>query len=46
MFNVFSYVLPEELSGMPPNQNIEFVIELVSILLIYIRDPIGWVLSN
>jgi hypothetical protein len=26
-FNEFSNVLPEELSGMPPDRDIEFVIE-------------------
>jgi hypothetical protein len=45
-FNEFSDVLPEELLGMPPDQDIEFVIELVPILLICIRDPIEWLLSN
>jgi hypothetical protein len=39
-FNEFSNVLPKELSGIPPDRDIEFVIELMPILLICIRDPI------
>jgi hypothetical protein len=31
---------------MPPDQDIEFVIEIVPILLVCIRDLIGWPLSN
>jgi hypothetical protein len=42
----FSYVFFEELSDMPLDQDIEYVIELVPILLLCIRDPIGWLLSN
>jgi DNA-directed RNA polymerase subunit F len=34
-------VLPEELSVMPLDSDIEFVIEIVPILLLCIRDPIG-----
>jgi hypothetical protein len=45
-FNKFSDILPEELSVMPPDQDIESMIELVPILLLCIRDPIGWLLSN
>jgi hypothetical protein len=41
-----SDVLSEELPVMPPNHDIEFAIELVPILLLCIRDPIGWMLSN
>jgi hypothetical protein len=40
MFNEFSDVLPEELLGMPPDRDVMFVIELVPILPICIRDPI------
>jgi hypothetical protein len=46
IFNEFSDVLPKELSVMPPDQDIESMIELVPILLLCIRDPIGWLLSN
>jgi hypothetical protein len=42
----FSDVFFEELSDMPLDQDIEYVIELVPILLLCIRDPIGWLLSN
>jgi hypothetical protein len=45
-FNEFFDVLPEKLPGMPPDQDIEFVIELVTILLICVRDLIGWLLSK
>jgi hypothetical protein len=45
-FNEFSDVLPEKLSVMPPDQDNESMIELVPILLVCIRDPIGWLLSN
>jgi hypothetical protein len=31
---------------MPPDQDIEFLIELVTILLLCIRNLIGWPLSN
>jgi hypothetical protein len=31
---------------MPPDQDIKSIIELVPILLLCIRDPIGWLLSN
>jgi hypothetical protein len=31
---------------MPLDSDIEFVIEIVPILLLCIRDPIGWLLSN
>jgi hypothetical protein len=44
--NDFFDVLPEELPGMPPDRDIEFVIEIVSILLVCIGDLIGWSLSN
>jgi hypothetical protein len=33
--NEFSDVLPEELSVVPPDRDIEYVIELVPILLLY-----------
>jgi hypothetical protein len=46
MFNVFLNVLPEELSVMPLDQDIVSMIELVPIVLLCIRDPIGWLLSN
>jgi hypothetical protein len=46
MFNEFFDVLLEELSVMPPDQDIKSMIELVPILLLCIRDPIGWLLSN
>jgi hypothetical protein len=45
-FNEFSDVLPMELPGMPHDRDIESVIELVPILLLCIRDHIGWLLSN
>jgi hypothetical protein len=39
----FPDVFPEELLGMPPNRDIEFVIELVpGTTPIYIRVSIGW----
>jgi hypothetical protein len=46
MVNVFFDVFFQELSGMPPDQDIEFMIELVPILLLDIRDHIGWLLSK
>jgi hypothetical protein len=42
----FSNVLPEELSVVPPERGIEFVIELVLGTAPMYRDPIGWLLSN
>jgi hypothetical protein len=36
----------EELIVMPPDHNIEFVIEIAHKLLLCIRDPIGCLLSN
>jgi hypothetical protein len=39
-------IKPEELPGMPPDRGIELVIEIEPILLLCIRDPIGWLLSN
>jgi hypothetical protein len=45
-FNEFFNVLPKELLVMPPDQDIESVIEIVHILLLCIRDSIGWLLSN
>jgi hypothetical protein len=36
----------EELTVVPPDHDIEFVIEIALELLLYIRDPIGWLLSN
>jgi hypothetical protein len=44
--NEFSDVLPEELPDMPPDRDIEFVIEIVPILLLCISDLIGWPLRN
>jgi hypothetical protein len=44
--NEFSEVFSEELSVMPLNRDIEFVIELYLDLLLCISDPIGWLLSN
>jgi hypothetical protein len=47
MITKFLDVLPEELLVVPPDRDIEFVIELVSgTSPIYIRDLIGWLLSN
>jgi hypothetical protein len=42
----FPDVFPVELSVVPPDRDIEFVIELVTILPLCIKDPIGWLLSN
>jgi hypothetical protein len=39
-------IKPEELPGMPPDRGIELVIEIEPILLLCIRDPIGWLLNN
>jgi hypothetical protein len=36
----------EELTVVPPDHDIEFVIEIAPKLLLCIRDPIGWLLSN
>jgi hypothetical protein len=36
----------EELTVVPRNHNIKFVIEIAPKLLLCIRDPIGWLLSN
>jgi hypothetical protein len=36
----------EELTVVPPDHDIEFVIEIALKPLLYIRDPIGWLLSN
>jgi hypothetical protein len=44
--NKFSDVFFEELSVMPPNHDIEYVIKQYLELLLCIRDPIGWLLSN
>jgi hypothetical protein len=44
--NEFSDVLPEELSVVPPDRDIEFVNESYLELLQCIRDPIGWLLRN
>jgi hypothetical protein len=43
--NEFSDVFSEELPVMPPDRDIEFVIVYLK-LLIYVRNPIGWPLSN
>jgi hypothetical protein len=42
----FSDVFFEELIVMLPGCDIEFVIEIAPKLLLCIRDPIGWLLSN
>jgi hypothetical protein len=42
--NEFPDVFPEELLGMPPDRDIEFVIELKPVQHLYIRLPIGWLL--
>jgi hypothetical protein len=39
-------VFSEELLGMPPDHEIEFVIELVLVLLLSSRDHIEWPLIN
>jgi hypothetical protein len=45
--NEFSDVFPEELPGMPPDRDIEFVIELkLGTTPLYIRLPIGWLLQS
>jgi hypothetical protein len=43
--NEFSDVFFEGSPVMPPDQDIEFVIVYLKLLL-YVRDPIGWLLSN
>jgi hypothetical protein len=42
-FNVFFF---EELTVVLPDHDIEFVIEIAPKLLLCIRNPIGWLLSN
>jgi hypothetical protein len=44
--NEFSDVFFEELIVVPPDYDIEFVIEIDPKLLLCIRDPIEWLLSN
>jgi hypothetical protein len=44
--NEFSDVFFEELTFVPPDHDIKLVIEIVPKLLLCIRDPIGWLLSN
>jgi hypothetical protein len=45
--NEFPDVFPEELPGMPPDRDMEFVIELKpGTTPIYIRLPIGWLLQS
>jgi hypothetical protein len=45
--NEFPDVFPEELPGMPLDQDIKFVIELKpDTTPIYIRLPIGWLLES
>jgi hypothetical protein len=44
--NKFFDVLIKELIVVLPDRDIEFVIEIVPKLLLCIRDPIGWLLSN
>jgi hypothetical protein len=46
MVNKFSDAFFEELIVVPPDRDIEFVIEIVPKLLLCITDPIGWPLSN
>jgi hypothetical protein len=45
MVNEFSYVFFEGLLVMPADQDIEFVIVYLKLLL-YVRNSIGWLLSN
>jgi hypothetical protein len=40
--NEFPDVFPKKLPGMPPDRDIEFVIELKPSTSLYIRLPIGW----
>ena len=40
--NEYPDVFPEELPGMPPDRDIEFVIDLVPGTSPMPRDPIGW----
>ena len=40
--NEYPDVFPEELPGMPPDRDIEFVIDLISEPPLSPRDPIGW----
>jgi hypothetical protein len=42
----FPAVFSEELPGMPPDREIEFVIELVPGTALFSRDRIGWLLIN
>jgi hypothetical protein len=44
--NKFSDVFPKELTVVPPDRDIEFLIEFCLELLLCIRDPIGGVLRN
>jgi hypothetical protein len=44
--NEFPDVFPEELLGMPPDRDIEFVIELKPVQHLYIRLHIGWLLQS
>jgi hypothetical protein len=44
--NKFFDVFPVELTVVPPDRDIEFLIEQCLELLLCIRDPIGWLLSN
>jgi hypothetical protein len=44
--NEFPDVFPKELLGMPPDRDIEFVIELKHVRHLYIRLPIGWLLQS
>jgi hypothetical protein len=43
--NEFSNAFFEGLSVMPPDRDIKFVIVYLKLLL-YVRNPIGWLLSN
>jgi hypothetical protein len=43
--NEFSDVFFDELFVVPPDRDIEFLIVYLKLLLC-IRDPIGWLLSN
>jgi hypothetical protein len=46
MVSEFPDVFPEELPGMPPDHDIEFVMELMPGMHQYIRVPIRWLLQS
>ena len=37
-------VFPEDLPGMPPDRDIEFRIDLLPVLHLFLKDPIEWML--